>query len=147
VNAVNKLVTEQGVDGRRLHCSVRHFPPLPILHKAHIPTIISQACIRRLRSKVSEVFRTISTSAQEAPAAAKVCSRRGTQDLRRRARQHRHSKELADLTANHLKEGKGNVLSLSAITRTRWSLASPSRNHVVNPDAVFLPSIIRRRRC
>lgn len=141
VNAVNKLVTDKVAMVVGFHCSGAALPALPILHRAHIPTIISQALHPAITDQgFPEVFRTISTSAQEAPAAAKILLE--TYKGKSFALVHDNSaiqKNLADLTVAHLKEAHGNVLSESAITPHTTEFGVAVANIVqLNPDAVFL---------
>jgi branched-chain amino acid transport system substrate-binding protein len=141
VNAVNKLIADQVDIVVGFHCSSAALPSLPLLNRAHIPVIVSQA----LHPSITEqgfpgVFRTISTTAQEAPAATKIL----TQDFGAKTfalidDNTAVQKDLRQQTSKLLTSAGGKVLYETAITPSTTEFGVNVASIMsLNPDAVFL---------
>lgn len=141
VNATNKLVADGVAMVVGFHCSGAALPSLPILHRNHIPVIVSQALHPTITQQgFPEVFRTISTSAQEAPAAADYLTK--VWEAKSVVLVHDNSaiqKNLADVTATHIKTAGAKVLSETAVTPHTTEFGVTVADIISKkPDAVFL---------
>jgi branched-chain amino acid transport system substrate-binding protein len=141
VNAANKLVTD-GIDVLvGYHCSGSALPSLPILNKAKIPVVISQA----LHPSITEqgfrgVFRVISTTAQEAPAATKILmDDYGAKTIALIHDNTAVQKNLMQQTSKLIGEGGGEVVYETAVTpgATEFGV-NVAKIMSEKPDAVFL---------
>jgi len=141
LNAVNKLITDKVDVIVGFHCSGATLPSLPAIHRAGIPTIVSQALHPSITEQgFAEVFRTISTSAQEAPAAAKIL--RDEWGAKSFVLIHDNTaiqKNLSQMTAVSLKSKGGDVTYETAVTpHTTEFGVTVAKIMSLNPDAVFL---------
>lgn len=141
VNAANKLLA----DGVQLivgyHCSGAALPSLPLYHRAHIPVVITQALHPAITQQgFPEVFRVISTSAQEAPAAADHLIRRwGVKSVALVHDNTAIQKNLADISASEIKALGGTVTLETAVTPHTTEFGVTVANIMsANPDSVFL---------
>jgi len=141
VNAVNKLITDKVDIIVGFHCSAAALPSLPLLNRAKIPVVISQALHPALtEQKFPGVFRVISTTAQEAPAAAKIL----VDDFGAKSFALIHDntavqKNLLQQTVTLLKKRGGDVKYETAVTpgTTEFGV-NVAKIMSENPDAVFL---------
>lgn len=141
VNAINKLITDQVDIVIGYHCSGAALPSLPLLNRAKIPVIVSQA----LHPSITEqgfagVFRTISTTAQEAPAAVKVLMDDwGAKSFALIHDNTAVQKNLFEQTIALIEGKGGEVKYQTAITPTTTEFGVNVAAIVdANPDAVFL---------
>ena len=141
VNAVNKLITDKVDIVIGFHCSGAALPSLPLLNRARIPVIVSQA----LHPSITEqgfpgVFRTISTTAQEAPAAVKILSDQwGAKSFALIHDNTAVQKNLLQQKVQLLKDKGGDVVYQTAITPSTTEFGvNVAKIMSLNPDAVFL---------
>ena len=141
VNAVNKLITDKVNVLVGFHCSGAALPSLPLLVRAKIPVVISQALHPAITDQgFPGVFRVISTTAQEAPAAVKIL----VDDFGAKSFALIHDntavqKNLQQQTVALLKARGGNIKYETAVTpgTTEFGV-NVAKIMSENPDAVFL---------
>jgi len=141
VNAVNKLITDKVDIVVGFHCSGAALPSLPLLNRAKIPVVVSQALHPSITNQgFPGVFRTISTTAQEAPAASKILLKDfGAKSFALIHDNTAVQKDLLQQTAKLLKDGGGDVVYETAITPTTTEFGvNVARIMALNPDAVFV---------
>jgi branched-chain amino acid transport system substrate-binding protein len=141
LNAVNKLITDKVDVIVGFHCSGAAMPSLPAIHRAGIPTVVSQALHPAITEQgFAEVFRTISTSAQEAPAAAKILADEwGSKSFALVHDNTAIQKNLSQMTAVALKSRGGDVRYETAFTpHTTEFGVTVAKIMSLNPDSVFL---------
>jgi branched-chain amino acid transport system substrate-binding protein len=141
VNAVNKLITDHVDIVVGFHCSGSALPSLPLLNRAKIPVIVSQALHPSITEQgFSGVFRTISTTAQEAPAAVKIL----VEDWGAKSFALIHDntavqKNLLQQTDKLLKGRGDDIAYETAITPSTTEFGvNVAKIMSLNPDAVFL---------
>jgi branched-chain amino acid transport system substrate-binding protein len=141
VNAVNKLITDKVDVVVGFHCSGAALPSLPLLVRAKIPVVISQALHPSITDQgLPGIFRVISTTAQEAPAAVKIL----VDDFGAKSFALIHDntavqKNLLQQTVALLKKRGGDVKYETAVTPgvTEFGV-NVAKIMAENPDAVFL---------
>jgi branched-chain amino acid transport system substrate-binding protein len=141
VNATNKMVADKVTMVVGYYCSGATLPSVTILHRAHIPTIVSAASHPGITAQgYPEIFRVYPTSAQLAPVAAKLIL--GSWNAKTIAVVHDNTavqKAIADSTKENLEKGGGRVPLVGVITpKTAEFGVTVAQIKDLNPDAVFL---------
>ncbi len=141
VNAVNKLITDGVNIVVGFHCSAAALPSLPLLNRAQIPVIVSQALHPAITaSGYKGVFRVISTTAQEGPAAAKILLHTfGGKTFAMVNDNTAVQKSLMEQTAVAVRKGGGKVVYTTAITPGSNEFGvNVAQIMALKPDDVFL---------
>lgn len=138
--AANKLVSQEIVVSVGGYCSGATLPTLPIFNKAEIPMIIPAANSNELVDQgLDNVFMINGTGTQQADAALQYIEKQGYQRVALMDDNTSYSTNIADLTADLLKESGGADLVAEQSVTAGESDYSANVNAVVkaNPDLVY----------